>query len=459
MFKSYAELKECFADYYRIKNNELSFHQFSFFLNMHNFYAKELIFAPVFRNFIGAKIQKNVSSSSDSGDENQYQGIVSSKSKKYSKSSDKSKNNANEKTTFNSASEILDDGRYCYLDGMSADEVFYCHFGIQIKEIWKFEWPKKAESSLKIKGKFVEQVYKRILFTDDYPFGEQPAISLYVKNGHYEIQSDGENLTKATSIYNEEVNQIDESLNFVHNMLSSAKDDKTVNTMLDALQQAVTGMLNKQFQESKMELVQEPKIPFQELKNELQESIKIVPLTKLKAPVISLFNNNPFNRQLELTESECENPRFNRINNVINKYFSPQIVKTKVKVKTEDKVFDRYQKERAKDFKDRDTISRFIAFFLNCFGYQTEAEERKEYLEKLHTELNLYLHRPKFRSVDNILKIINDGLTRFQPRATKGPEYKKSLSYRLKALKSDIIQIENVAQESDSFRSEVSSPK
>lgn len=58
-------------------------------------------------------------------------------------------------------------------------------------------------------------------------------------------------------------------------------------------------------------------------------------------------------------------------------------------------VFGRYLEERAKTFSLRDSLSRFAFWFFCCFGYKTEAQIRRDYIEKLKQEMDVYVEDPK----------------------------------------------------------------
>lgn len=192
IIKNYDRLKFIFAAYYGINPVDLSWTKFSEFLTPYSFYAREIMFAPILRNFIAEKAP-------DHGYESDDLWLLR---------------------------DIQDDGRYSLLTPYDARPLFYQPFGITA-EI--FEYDARTEQ------------YNHIPNTRDkplapYPFGQDESrITLYLKDEHFEIQEHGPDLITATEVFAQEVNALPTELNTIHDLLSSSQTAPETNFALGQL--------------------------------------------------------------------------------------------------------------------------------------------------------------------------------------------------------------------------------
>lgn len=101
--------------------------------------------------------------------------------------------------------------------------------------------------------------------------------------------------------------------------------------------------------------------------------------------------------------------------------------------------FGNYLQARAKAYWFRDLVSSFAAMAIGCFGYKTEAEERKEYIVELQQAFKNYNETPK--NFDTLIKKINEG-EKFKPRGKEGSDvYDQSLSYHLEKFKVEVTKV------------------
>jgi hypothetical protein len=104
-------------------------------------------------------------------------------------------------------------------------------------------------------------------------------------------------------------------------------------------------------------------------------------------------------------------------------------------------IFSDYLKERAQTFWFKDFLREFAALALGCFGYKTDSQERKEYIDELKTKFNQYQKNDDTND-DELIKFIDKGQKKFAPRCKPGQEgYNNSLHGKLELLRKDLLSI------------------
>lgn len=162
---SLERLKNLFAQYYGVISEDFSWEVFARFLNAHSFYANEMMFAPVFRNFIVERAP------------------------------------ALGYTDLSQLRDVQSDGRYEMLAAQEADALFYRAFDISVRV---YELAEGVEPI------FDSQLPKSIA-----------QLSLYLDGSHYEIQP-SETLGQATVEFTQEINDLPPLLSQVHDGLSTS---------------------------------------------------------------------------------------------------------------------------------------------------------------------------------------------------------------------------------------------
>ena len=97
-------------------------------------------------------------------------------------------------------------------------------------------------------------------------------------------------------------------------------------------------------------------------------------------------------------------------------------------------IFRDYLKDRARSYWFKDFCSSVLAFLLHCCGYQTDANCRKKYIDRLETTSKCYLENPELSNKQQLNALIEDGIENLHPRL----EYKNSLRSRLEIYKSKV---------------------
>ena len=188
--KSLERLKDIFAQYYGVISVNFSWEVFARFLNAHSFYANEIMFAPVFRNFI-------VERAPELG----Y-------------------------TDLSKLRDVQADGRYEMLAAQEVDKLFYSAFGISVQV---YELTESVEP----------------IFETNLP-KSIAQLSLYLDGSHYEIQP-SESLGEATTVFTKEINALPPLLNRIHDGLSTSISASNSNRYLAYLHLYVSPMLVQTF--------------------------------------------------------------------------------------------------------------------------------------------------------------------------------------------------------------------
>ncbi len=379
LIKSYELLKNCFSSYYNISGS-FTFQNFSNFLKQKklSFYAKEIIFAPVFRAFMAAKCE--------------YDDV-------------------------SSLTNIQSSGSYIDLHHNEAYQLFYKYFGISIKA-FEFKRNMKTGNS---QDNYEEIPYRPQALIESYPFETSKNISLYLKNQHYELYPH-EDLTEAGLIYNDEVNNLHPALKKVHNSLNFSQSYGNSNLALTELRQALRSMTN----ELSNKLVVENESP---KKNIGHSKSALLIFSKSSA------------KNLSQSRKEQNSP----INLLISKYFGQQ---TRAQSNVGG-IFGGYLHERSKTYALKDYFSQCLACLFGCFGYQTEAQERENYLGELLTCLH---NLQDIADVADVREKILQGKDTFSPRNEAGKDYLCSLSCKLSRLEKELFNLVSCSQNMTSIR-------
>ncbi len=220
--QNYLRFKNTFASHYGLEGNEsFTWYQFHNFLNKHSFYAKEIIFAPVFRKFIG--------------EEGLNTGVY---------------------PEIALLRDIQEDGLYNDLGTREVASLFHNLFGISVTS---YEYTHNNET-----GNPEDNYAARDICTSlyaDYPFGENPTLKLYLKDEHFEIQPH-ESLTESNRVFVEEIRTLPRPLAAIHNALSFSETARQSNRCLDDLCLYVQTDLTLQ-----LEAVEHRKLNFRESQN------------------------------------------------------------------------------------------------------------------------------------------------------------------------------------------------
>jgi hypothetical protein len=394
LVKSYDILKNQFSNYYLLPE-QFSYQQFSLFLNEYefSFYAKEMIFAPVFRAFMAAQ--------------------------------------CSEKDDVNSISTIRNDGSYVDLHHNEAYQLFYKHFGIHIK-VYEFI---DNKNSNKAEDNYDEVPYKPTAIINNYPFGNAPNISLYLKNDHYELQPH-EDLINATVKYEDEIQELFPKLRAAHEALHFSVSQVSTQMALAKLRPAITAMIKEP-----LHLLNESMDLRSESSMESNESSH-------KPSQFRMFSQNTNKAQQLWQQVESLTLDFPNANNPINKLIRQYFGFQTQEKSTLGGIFGAYLKERSRTFELRDYFSQCLACFLGCFGYQTEAQEREHYLYELLATLQ---NTPDIDSIGDVSDKISEGKEAFFPRADTGRDYNKSLSAKLTRLEADLFDLVINQQENNNF--------
>lgn len=191
ILQSYLSLKRIFARYYGVEDeSNLTWQAFSSFLKKHSFYANEIIFAPILRNFIATIAP-----------EHQY--------------------HENDLWLLR---DMQDDGRYNPLDATEAMGLLYDQFGIdlyvyEINQDWL-----DYKATFRKRSKNLPYLFE----------GERPVLHMYLKQNHFEIQP-YEFLAEANRAYSDEIDHLDEGLAAIHDQLSSSATQNQSNRAIGKL--------------------------------------------------------------------------------------------------------------------------------------------------------------------------------------------------------------------------------
>ena len=193
--QKYERIKLIFADYYGLPTGHLAFNwrAFNDFLISHSFYANEIIFAPIFRNFIA-----------EFGPENGYQ-----------------------VADLAALRDVQIDGRYNNLSAQEAAKLFHNQLGISLCA-YEFVEDRKTATPEDNYGPTGTWPTTHLI----YPFGDTPTVNLYLKGasfntpGHFEIQPH-ESVGEATIEFNEESTHLPPPLQVIHDGLSGSDSGET----------------------------------------------------------------------------------------------------------------------------------------------------------------------------------------------------------------------------------------
>lgn len=201
LVKSYDLLKTLFLNYYHI-SDQLSYQQWSDFLNDSNFsfYAKEIIFAPILRNFMAVNCGTD---------------------------------------DISAITKLGFEGHYADLHHNDAYQYLYKYFGIHI-HIYEFTGNKYSAVS---EDNYSEVPYRVKPIIKNYPFGSAFNLSLYLKNEHYELQPH-EDLEEANKKFNNEVENLSPTLKKISNSLNFSLHIGTTEQALSELQWFINKEMN-----------------------------------------------------------------------------------------------------------------------------------------------------------------------------------------------------------------------
>lgn len=199
VYKHYSRIKAIFTQYYGIEQGEsFDWTAFNNLLITHTFSANQILFLPIFRNFIA-----------EMGLENGYMAEDLWCLK------DIQSNDANSpEAIFWDNGHNPNAGRYNPLDGTEVSRLFYHPLGIST-EIYEYNLASND---------YVLQGTHPLLSQTQIPwYGELAPLSLYLKDGHYELQPHVNTRGLCTETYLAEINSLPDELSRVHDTLSSSQ--------------------------------------------------------------------------------------------------------------------------------------------------------------------------------------------------------------------------------------------
>lgn len=208
IYQRYKQLKTVFARHYGfIDKSNFNWQQFHNFLNAHSFYAKEIIFAPIFRSFIAEVGEAQGSYRAEDV------GLLR---------------------------DIGEDGRYNYLPDSEARDLLYDTFGISLQT---FEYVSNRGTENPQDN--YNLVTTKLTTNTAYPFGTTPTLKLYLKDEHFELQPH-ESLMEANAAFIAEINALPAALVIIHDGLSTSDSAHHSNTFLARLVVYVNQELSRQ---------------------------------------------------------------------------------------------------------------------------------------------------------------------------------------------------------------------
>jgi len=191
---NYNRLKDIFSSYYRINPREkLTWVIFNDFLTNHSHAAKEIIFAPVFRQFIAEM------------------GLA---------------DGAARPELLNN---IQPDGNYITLNYNEAFNLFHNHLGISITA-YEYEQDRHTENC----QDNYKAPHRRPTTSGLYPFGAPPTLTIYFRDAHYEIQP-FEDMAEPNRIYSEEIRALPPALSEIDTGINHSQRDYITNRLLRKL--------------------------------------------------------------------------------------------------------------------------------------------------------------------------------------------------------------------------------
>lgn len=195
--QSYNSLKKMYANHYGVGTNPaFDWREFHAFISKHSFYANEMMFAPILRNFIAEVGLKNGYARDDIWMLRDIQ---------------------------------EEDGRYNNLHYLEAVKLFHNQFGISLRT-YEYVANKGTENP----RDNYNLIDSRLTTNPIYPFGDTPIIDLYLKGDHFEIQPH-ENLAQANREFDGEVNTLPGALAGIHEALSFSYSAHSSNEQLGQL--------------------------------------------------------------------------------------------------------------------------------------------------------------------------------------------------------------------------------
>lgn len=223
IYQNYLQLKTIFAGYYGLERpSTLSWNDFHRVLAHHSFFANEIIFAPVLRNFIALK-----------GEQEGYdQDIHALRDIQDGFDPELAAALGDE---VSQANEVK--GRYSLLNFSEVVKLLHNHLGISARV---FEYNYQAASQYTLQGTFVSD-------NTIYPFGHPPRLDLYLKEGHYETQPH-EVVAAAAQQGVSEVDTLPDELKTIHSQITTYNDATVTNNNLGRLILYVHGLLQQQMQ-------------------------------------------------------------------------------------------------------------------------------------------------------------------------------------------------------------------
>ncbi|MCL9685643.1 hypothetical protein [Legionella maioricensis] len=194
--QNYLRLKNIFANHYGIgaANTDFTWGEFHAFLRKHSFYANEIIFAPVLREFIG---EEGLASGN-------YPQIKLLK-------------------------DIRRSGQYSLLATLEVASLFHNCFGISLKS---YEYIRNKGTGNPEDNYDARDVC--LTPYSDYPFGDAPTLKLYLKALHFEIQPH-ESLAESNRAYIAEIRCLPRPLAAIHNGLTVSESSRQSKRCLDDL--------------------------------------------------------------------------------------------------------------------------------------------------------------------------------------------------------------------------------
>lgn len=209
IYQSYSTLKNLFFSWYRVNDVAVtSWERLNNFLLIHSFYANEIIFSPVFRQYIAQEASRHptatwhLPSLCDIQPERFILGGVDLGS--------------------NPAA-----GRYNSLPITEIDELFFKKFGISVT---LFEYDDASGGYVqRHEGKHVESEWQEPV----------RSIKMYLKDGHYELQPHENRGGVCTDQFTNEINQLNPALYKVHDEFTMSQSDWQSQLGLDRLKRYV----------------------------------------------------------------------------------------------------------------------------------------------------------------------------------------------------------------------------
>jgi len=268
--------------------------------------------------------------------------------------------------------------------------------------------------------------------------------------GEYETLSKNKD-AKADTIF-EKLQELAQHDNFIARF-SESESYKNINEKKEQLQILALTRLKTQYQDLYGILRCKESLAIEEKINELAAfNDYLTGFEDTPSPAIKKLHDSIINLRNKVTDFKASD--FNTYKNKFFQTLSDNLfITSKVKlsnnsqrkefVENSSLSLNTYITQRNETYWFKDLMSGFAAFFLGCFGYQTESQKRENYVNELNGELENFKNDPS--NYDSLSSVIEQGKKEYKPR--KGDE-EQSLLTVLTTLESDLKPLkpqENIA--------------